>query len=349
MNKLNKRLNDDTIRTLTDYSGKIDFISNDYLSLSTYQFPTEKFEGSTGSRLISGNRKRIVDIEKELARSFDYADALCFNSGYDANLGVFSSIPQKGDVVLYDEHIHASVRDGIRLSWAESFSFNHNSVEDLTRHLVRCSGKPVYIAIEGIYSMHGDIPPLKEIVEVAEKHNAKIIIDEAHSAGILGENGKGLTDLFGVKVYLKLVTFGKAYGAHGACVLTDNETINYLINFSRPFIYSTALPMESYNRMLSVVLLDTSEQRSKLQYNLAVFREATHGMEIDSAPLSPIQIIRGPIEKLRKLSSNILENNIAVKPIFPPTVKSGEECIRLCIHAHNSNEEILLLSDLLLK
>lgn len=345
--KLSKRFADGSHRSLNDYSGQVDFISNDYLSLSSFKFPNDDYQGATGSRLISGNRKRIEEIESQLAEHFNFSNALCFNSGYDANIGIFSAIPQKGDLVLYDEHIHASVRDGIRLSLADSISFNHNSIQDLERLLIRYTDKTIYIAIEALYSMHGDIAPLREIDELAIKYKARIILDEAHSAGIIGPNGKGLTEEAGVQVYIKLVTFGKAFGGHGACVLSDSETVDYLKNFARSFIYTTALPHDSYERMLQTATYDSKVERDKLNENINLFRQLVNGLEMISSPISPIQIIRGEIDELGVLTRRLADCKIAVKLILPPTVKMGEECLRICLHSHNTEQEIRVLANLL--
>lgn len=347
--KLNKRIADGSHRSLNDYSGQLDFISNDYLSLSSFKFTYKDYRGATGSRLISGNRKRIEEIESKLAEHFNFSNALCLNSGYDANIGIFSSIPQKGDIVLYDEHIHASVRDGIRLSLADSNSFKHNSIQDLERLLIRYTEKTIYIALEAVYSMHGDIAPLHEIDALATKFKARIILDEAHSAGVIGPNGKGLTEEVDVQVYIKLVTFGKAYGGHGACVLSDSETIDYLKNFARSFIYTTALPQDSYERMLQAATYDSKVERDKLNDNINLFRQLVSGLEMMSAPISPIQIIRGEMDELSVLTRRLADCKIAVKLILPPTVKMGEECLRICLHSHNTEQEIRILANSLNK
>ncbi len=233
-NKLNKRIEEGTLRSLSSFEGAIDFFSNDYLGLSRVKFESEypTQNGSTGSRLISGTSKIALSTEEKLATFFGTESAIIYNSGYDANIGFFSCVPQRGDTVLYDEYIHASVRDGIRMSFAESISFKHNDIIDLERKLEKLTGT-IYVSIESLYSMDGDIAPLKQIAEICQNHNAYLVVDEAHAAGVFGENGKGLVHQEEIEkaVFARLVTFGKAYGSHGAVILGSKELIDYQINF----------------------------------------------------------------------------------------------------------------------
>ncbi len=191
--KLKKREEEGTMRSLFRLENKLDFYSNDYLGMSSLDIRSEAKGGSTGSRLISGNSKEAAECESFLADWFKTESALVFNSGYDANLGFFSSIPQKGDWVLYDEKIHASVRDGIRLSFANSFSFIHNDVTDLQKKIQKAEGA-VFVVVESLYSMDGDFAPLGEIAAIGKLTNAKLVVDEAHACGVFGEHGRGIVD-----------------------------------------------------------------------------------------------------------------------------------------------------------
>ncbi|MEY3199247.1 MAG: hypothetical protein RJA13_1205, partial [Bacteroidota bacterium] len=234
--KLTKRNEEGTMRSLSFSSASCDFFSNDYLGFSKIKSVeiASSENGGTGSRLISGNSNEAIQCEKSLARFFNSEAALVLNSGYVANLAFFSTLPQRGDTIIYDENIHASVRDGIRLSLANSFAFKHNSIEDLVRKLKQASGS-IYIAVESLYSMDGDFAPLAEIVAVSNENNAYLIVDEAHACGVFGESGRGIVDLLGLNefVFAKVVTFGKAYGAHGACVLGEKKMTDFLVNFAR--------------------------------------------------------------------------------------------------------------------
>jgi 8-amino-7-oxononanoate synthase len=305
-------------------------------------------KGSTGSRLISGNRVELEQAEQKLADFFGFESGLFFNSGYDANLGIFSSIPQKGDVVLYDEHIHASIRDGLRLSLASSYSFKHNDVAGLKRLIEKFNDNVVYVVVEGIYSMHGDIAPIGEIKRLLKGDDKYLIIDEAHSAGTLGDKGVGIVSN-DENVYLKLVTFGKAYGAHGSVVLTDEVTRQYLINFARSFIYTTALPPESLTATTKVVSDSSLDGfRRELADKIIYFRSKCPGLDLVSDGSSPIQIIRSEkVSDLITMAESMKQNKIAAKVMLPPTVAKGEECLRVCIHAFNTLEEVDKISSIL--
>src|SRR5690606_26004002 len=181
---------------------------------------------STGSRLLSGNFELYEKAENFLAEFHNSEAGLIFNSGYDANLGFFSSVPQKGDVVFYDEYIHASIRDGLQLSRAKSFKFRHNDIEDLQKGIIRFRESDrnnfadIYVVTESVFSMDGDIPDLENLSAFTDENNCFLVIDEAHSVGIFGVKGEGLVQHFGLeeKVFARIVTFGKAMGVHGAAI-----------------------------------------------------------------------------------------------------------------------------------
>ena len=350
--KLTKRNEEGTMRSLSFSSASCDFFSNDYLGFSKIKSVeiASSENGGTGSRLISGNSNEAIQCEKSLARFFNSEAALVLNSGYVANLAFFSTLPQRGDTIIYDENIHASVRDGIRLSLANSFAFKHNSIEDLVRKLKQASGS-IYIAVESLYSMDGDFAPLAEIVAVSNENNAYLIVDEAHACGVFGESGRGIVDLLGLNefVFAKVVTFGKAYGAHGACVLGEKKMTDFLVNFARPFIYTTAMPPKDYARIEQMVFWNgLEEQQQLLQQNCTFFRTELKTNKLISAADSPIQMLRiGDISKLKKMSVELANEKIAVKPIFSPTVKKGDESLRICIHSFNSFTEIQQLCNIL--
>lgn len=350
-NKINKRIEEGTFRSLSSFDGFVDFFSNDYLGLSRLKLEkSSEIEGSTGSRLISGTTKISLAAEQKLASFFEVESALIYNSGYDANVGFFSSVPQRGDTVVYDEFVHASVRDGIRMSYCNSISFKHNDVEDLSKKIEGTEGV-IYVAIESLYSMDGDFAPLKEISEICTDKSVYLIVDEAHAVGVFGENGKGLVDNMGISsaVFARLITFGKAYGSHGAAILGSQELKDFLINFSRSFIYTTALPPDSYLRITQVIDNELNNlNRKKLDFVIHYFRTQLTDFTFLSDELSPIQLlIIGDIEKTKYVAQLIQNQNIAVKPIFPPTVPIGREGIRICLHAFNTKEEIDTLSQTL--
>jgi len=328
------------LRSLLSFDGCIDFWSNDYLGLAKIPHAIE-LTGSTGSRLISGNSKAIEAIERQVATHFGSETALIFNSGYDANLGLFSSLPQKGDTIIYDEFIHASVRDGIRLSFANAFSFKHNDIPDLKKKLQKAQGT-VFVAVESLYSMDGDLAPLLEISQLCKETNALLIVDEAHSGGVFGKEGSGLCRELGIadSVFIRLFTFGKAYGAHGAAVCCSDEVREFLINFARSFIYTTALPEAMYGHILHQIEQSKPESlREQLQANIAQFSSKVQS--VLSSIHSPIQIIEfDDLETCKAKAQQLQEAGFAVKAILPPTVPSGSQRLRICIHAFNTLEEI---------
>jgi 8-amino-7-oxononanoate synthase len=352
IDKLKKRKSEGTLRSLSCFDGFVDFYSNDYLGLAKTSIEPRisNLSGATGSRLISGNSQEAEMCESRLAEFFNSEAALVYNSGYDANLGLFSAILQRGDTILYDECIHASIRDGIRLSFASAFSFEHNSLVDLRLKLERSKGT-VYIAVESLYSMNGDLAPLREIAEITSEYNAYLIVDEAHSGGVFGTSGRGLVEELKLEksVFARLITFGKAYGCHGAAIIGSQQLKDFLINFSRSFIYTTAMPPDAYRRIESNVTANSiNENQMLLAENIALFRRGLDRMAIFSDKRSPIQMIRvGSIEKTRSIADQLQKAKIAIKPIYAPTVKKGEESIRICIHANNSAAEIEYLCDLL--
>jgi 8-amino-7-oxononanoate synthase len=350
----------DNLRKLTVRNRDLaDFTSNDYLGLARNQQLASIIEaklktlspqltGATGSRLLSGNFEYTETVEQKLADIFKSESALIFNSGYNANLAVLSAIPQRNDLILYDEFVHASIKDGMRLSFATRFSFKHNDVSDLEVKLKRSTHRLKFIVIESVYSMSGDQSPLGDYVVLAEKYNATIILDEAHTTGVIGENGSGLANSLGLqnKIDVRIYTFGKAMGCHGACVSGSHSLIQYLINTARPFIYTTALPMHSIASIDCAFdfLGQNIELQSKLSSNIDFFLK-----EFKSPALiistSPIQCV--PIkgnEQIKSAAKFLHQNNLDVRAILSPTVPKGLERLRICVHAYNTKSEITHLA-----
>ncbi|MCW3077801.1 MAG: 8-amino-7-oxononanoate synthase [Bacteroidetes bacterium] len=344
------------LRKLNKRTPPIDFCSNDYLGFSREGFlseavrniePLRKSFGSTGSRLISGNSDLIEGAEKHIALFHHAPSALIFNSGYDANVGLFSCIPQKHDLVLYDELIHASIYDGIRLSHATHYKFRHNdmaSLQDLiTRH--KSSYNNIYIAVESVYSMDGDTAPLIEMVDLCRVHERTyMLVDEAHALGVFGKQGRGLCSALNIekKIFARIYTYGKAMGCHGATIVGSEALRNYLINFSRAFIYSTALPGHSIDAILCAYkLLIETNQQERLQENIAYFYTKASGIKKFIPSQSSIHsMIVGDNTRAEELEIILAKNHLHAKAIKSPTVKSGTERVRFCIHAYNTREEI---------
>lgn len=342
---LQKRIEKGNFRRLSLHADLADFYSNDYLSLANHPdlSLSVSVSGSSGSRLLSGNSPEAMQCESILASHFQAESALVFNSGYDANLGFFSSVPQRGDTILYDELIHASARDGIRLSLAHSFSFRHSDLDQLEARLKSAKGT-VFVAVESLYSMDGDLAPLLEIQVLCNKYGSLLVVDEAHSGGVFGDFGKGICHQLGIEnqVFARLITFGKAFGSHGAAVLGSDDLIQFLINFSRSFIYTTALPPAHYSHVISAIQFEgIPNLQAKLLQNIRFFRSHFENKLVISDTCSPIQIFKFPGNDACRTAAERLQSfGFHVKPILSPTVSEGNERLRICIHAHNTQEEI---------
>ncbi|MEN9686877.1 MAG: hypothetical protein RLZZ28_2663, partial [Bacteroidota bacterium] len=280
-NKLIERLTAGTLRQLRLNDSGVDFCSNDYLGIVKNKLlrvsDTHGHTGSTGSRLLSGNYPAVEALENELAFFHQTDAALLFNSGYDANLGLLSSVPQKGDTVLYDQLCHASIRDGIRLSFAYSHSFLHNDLNDLRKKIEQASGN-VFVVTESVFSMDGDFCPLKEMVELVQQKKIHLIVDEAHATGVIGKKGEGLVQDQQLQdfVFARTHTFGKACGCHGAVIVGSAQLKQYLLNFARSFVFTTALPEHSIN--IIKASYDTfpqmQEEREQLHQLISLFQQA---------------------------------------------------------------------------
>lgn len=357
--KLKIRKQNNALRQLPNATSLTDFASNDYLGWSqselifdeTHQLLLDrniKNNGATGSRLLSGNHQLYRETEDFIARFHQSESALIFNSGYDANVGFFSSVPQRGDLILYDELCHASIRDGIQLSKAKAYKFNHNDFEDLEQLIQRNPNTTLYIVTETVFSMDGDCPNLEELVSVSNKYNCYLVVDEAHALGVFGERGEGLVQMLGLQdeIFARIMTFGKGLGCHGAAIIGSLELKSYLVNFARSFIYTTGLSPHS----VAAILVGYEHLEKdlipilKLRENIVFFNQ--HKNMLSLKPLfvrskSAIQsaIIPGN-EKVKSIANQLHQKGFDVKAILSPTVPEGQERLRFCIHSYNSTEEI---------
>jgi 8-amino-7-oxononanoate synthase len=342
-NKLSEREKNNSLRKLSTTSELVDFCSNDYLGFAKQHHPNEYPMGATGSRLISGTSNLHIQTEQEIAKYHNTEAALIFNSGYDANLGFFSCVPQKEDTVIYDQLCHASIRDGIRLGLARSFAFKHNDLNHLKEKMSQASGQ-IFVVVESVYSMDGDFSPLEELSSLCKTYQAKLIVDEAHAFGVFGSKGQGLCQ----DAYARIYTFGKALGSHGATVVGSQLLIDYLINFSRPFIYTTALAPHSVKRISwAYQQITTAKERIQLQDNIAYFKSnCQHKRLIESS--SAIQcILIGGNDNTKKIAQHLATHHFDVRAILHPTVEQGKERLRICLHAFNTKREILELCQLI--
>jgi 8-amino-7-oxononanoate synthase len=345
--KLSERDGLQALRKLKLANNLVDFTSNDYLGLGrTLHETTFPSKASGGSRLLSGNSQEAEELECWLASSFNEEAALVFNSGYTANLGFFSSVPQKNDVVFYDELIHASVRDGLRLSQAKSFAFRHNSIESLCEKAARQHGR-IFVVVESVYSMDGDSAPLEELNSICVQNGWLLVVDEAHALGVYGPNGKGFVASLqnSSGVFARILTFGKAAGFHGAAILGPSPLIQYLINFCRPFIYSTALPAADYQIIQHQLkrMLNAQYEREQVHSRIALWKSMCG--ELIESQNGPIQRVSAASNAhADSLATQIQQRGFDVRAIKHPTVAEGSERLRIILHAFNTEEEIILLN-----
>ena len=364
--KLAERRENAAFRELRLPEGKVDFCSNDYLGVVRDGLlegePEALAHGSSGSRLLAGNYSFIEDAERQLAAYHAAPAALIYNSGYDANLGLLSCVPQRGDIVLYDSLSHASIRDGMRLSFAQAQSFAHNDCADLERRMTTWLQRSadtgdlrstMFVVTESVFSMDGDMAPLEAMAALCRQYGAQLIVDEAHATGVIGDRGEGLVQVLGLEeaCFARVHTFGKAVGCHGAAVLGSTVLRDYLINFSRSFIYTTALPPASVGAIARAYALlpALAPRRAHLRQLIEGWRAAEIGYErLDSR--TPIQVVIVPgNDAVRALAQRLQGSGLDVRPILYPTVPKGSERLRIVLHAFNTGEEVRVLAGLLKK
>jgi 8-amino-7-oxononanoate synthase len=379
--KIESREQNNSLRKLAFSNHLIDFASNDYIGFAksetifneTHSYLIDKNviqNGATGSRLLSGNHIVYQDAENYIAKFHQSESALLFNSGYDANVGFFSAVPQRNDVILFDELAHASIRDGIQLSNAKSYKFQHNDLEDLERIILKLSTSnqqplTIFVVTESVFSMDGDTPNLEELVTLSNKYNCYLVVDEAHALGVFGDpeisGGEGLVQMLGLQdeVFARLMTFGKGLGCHGAAILGSQKLIDYLVNFARSFIYTTGLSPHSIATILIAYqhLKNEKVAVQKLRENIIHFNQEKNQLGLNPLFVRSKSAIQSAIipgnQKVKNSASLLQEKGFDVKAILSPTVPEGQERLRFCLHSYNSKEEISevlqLLTTLLFK
>lgn len=392
--KLESRASSKALRKLSIVpADAVDFSSNDFLSLATsptlhnlflhelHHGPASTNLGSGGSRLLDGNSVYAEKLEHDIANFHNADAALLCNSGFDANVGLFSALPQPGDVIVYDAYIHASVHDGMRLSRAErTIAFDHNSISSLRKVLVSCLNDPavasgrmnVFVAVEAVYSMDGDMAPLVSIVNLLKTlfphRNAHLIVDEAHSTGIFGSKGSGLVCELGLEqdVLVRLCTFGKALACNGAVLLCQQLVKEYLVNYARPLIYTTFLSYPALAAIRASYTFLQSGTRDALADNVKNLGAHLQSrledlqckfmsqVQISSrrAAISSQNLLRVPRRTSTSpifyvlssdpeaLAAHCQAKGYTVRGIVAPTVPRGGERVRICLHAGNTIAQI---------
>jgi len=362
-----------TLQTQPD-AGLVDVSSNDYLSLARLPSIRQAVAaaladvriGSGGSRLLDGDSPLHAHAEARLAAYFGAPAALLFNSGYDANVSLLTTLPQPGDVVVHDALVHASMHDGLRASRARAVrSFRHNDAADLEHVLrgvleelgatddARAGRCNVFLALESVYSMDGTVCSLRALAEVLARHAPRgarhILVDEAHGVGVYGRGGRGVCDALQLADVpsVRLVTFGKAWGCAGAVVLCPPVWREYLLNYARPLIYSTALaPMQ----VAAVLCVLDALERGDVDVRIETLHARTRqlyealGRPYVCDPLPPAPIVPVYTAQPLVLAARVQRAGFLVRAVRYPTVPRGEERVRLCVHAHNTREEMAQLA-----
>ncbi|NHM00607.1 aminotransferase class I/II-fold pyridoxal phosphate-dependent enzyme [Flavobacterium difficile] len=361
--KLLLREEANALRVLPISKNNIDFSSNDYLGFAknedifdaTHQYLVDhniKINGATGSRLISGNHDLYAVAENYISEFHHSEAALIFNSGYDANVGFFSAVPQRNDIILYDELCHASIRDGIQMSHAKSYKFHHNDYEDLERLLQKLtlanSHPPtIYIVTESVFSMDGDAPNMETLVSVSDKFKGLLVVDEAHALGVFGDKGEGLVQSHQLqnKIFARIMTYGKGLGCHGAAILGSASLKAYLVNFARSFIYTTGLsPHAVATILIAYQNLNSSAELQKLKDVISIFNQQKQLLGLKSMFVYSKSAIHSAIipgnNKVKQIAAQLQEKGFEVKAILSPTVPEGQERLRFCLHSFNSEKEM---------
>lgn len=341
----------------------LSFCSNDYLGLansaelkhSLAQAAHSFGVGSGASHLVCGHLTVHAELETALATWLGYERVLLFSTGYMANLAVISALGSKQRPVLMDKLNHASLIDGARLSEAPLKRYLHNDVSSAQKHILR-SEQAGILATDGVFSMDGDIAPLKALATLSQQHDWLMMVDDAHGLGCLGEQGRGSLALAGLDathVPLLMGTFGKAFGVAGAFVACSNDLADYLTQFARPYIYTTAMSPAIAATVLRSLTLIRSEQgdikRAQLASNIALLRERAQHWPFALMPSqSPIQpILVGASDTALALSEALADAGILCKAIRPPTVPPNTARLRITLSADHSHDDVIRLCDTL--
>jgi 8-amino-7-oxononanoate synthase len=340
-------------RVLLDGRSVLLLCSNNYLGLADHPQVREAAAeaamrwgaGAGASRLISGNMRLHPRLEERLAEFKGYEAALLFGSGYLANIGAISALAQRGEVVFSDELNHASIIDGCRLAQAETFVYRHGDAEHLAWGLREAEGRGSLIVTDGVFSMDGDIASLEELARLARHHDCRLMVDEAHATGALGPGGRGSVAAAGLSGEVDVVmgTLGKALGSYGAYVCASRETVDYLLNTARSFVFSTALPPSAIAAATAALELLTSNPTwvDRLQENSAALREALRGegFAVGSSTTQIVPVEVGDAERTMGFCERLLEQGIFAQGIRPPTVPEGSSRLRFTVMSvHRAGE-----------
>ena len=302
--------------------------------------------GSGASRLISGNMEPHRQLERRLASFKGYGSSLLFGSGYLANTGAIAALAGRGEVVFSDELNHASIVDGCRLSHAETFVYRHGDVEHLAWGLGQAGERASLIVTDGVFSMDGDVASLPQLLELARRHGARLMVDEAHATGAVGPGGRGSVSAAGLSGEVDVVvgTLGKALGSYGAYACADPETIELLVNTARPFIFSTAPPPSAADAALAALAILEAEPElvERLQANAGTLRTAlaAEGLDVGASATQVVPVEVGEAEATMALCEGALRRGVFAQGIRPPTVPEESCRLRFTVMATHRPEEL---------
>ena len=339
--------------TVVDGQPALMLCSNNYLGLANHPQVREAAAeaamrwgaGAGASRLVSGTMTIHGRLEERLAQFEGQQQALLFGSGYLANTGVIAAMADKGGIICSDALNHASLIDGCRLSGAETFVYDHADTEHLEWGLSRARGRQALIVTDSVFSMDGDVAPLAQIVQVAQRHGARLVVDEAHATGVVGPGGRGAVAAAGLEREVDVVigTLGKSFGSYGAYAACNSEIAEWLLNRARTVIYSTAPPPPALAAALAALNILEQEPRrvDRLTANSRVLRSALrqHGFDIEEAPSAIIPLVIGDADTAVALCEELLKRGVFAQAIRPPTVPDGTSRLRLAVMAtHRASE-----------
>ncbi len=348
------------VQVVVDATAYRSFISNDYLGLASHPALKKALgdaaehygTGSGASHLLGGHSRAHQQLEEELAAFTGRDRALLFSTGYMANLGVLTALLHKGDCVLQDKLNHASLLDGGLASGADFRRYLHADIGSLQKHLDRCGERKTLVATDGVFSMDGDIAPLPAIAALCHRHDALLLVDDAHGVGVLGKNGAGSCEHFGLTqgdVPVLMGTLGKALGSFGAFVAGPQDMIEMLIQFARPYIYTTALPPAQAAVTSAALRLLQAEswRREQLQHNIAFFRAqaAERGLALMESNTAIQPLLVGASARVLALDARLRESGFLVGAVRPPTVAEGAARLRITLSAAHSEADMLALLD----
>jgi 8-amino-7-oxononanoate synthase len=345
--RLQERKEQHFLRQLQLPEDKIDFCSNDYLGVIRNRLlrnrPTGLHTGTGGTRMLSGNYRLIEEVEEKIAAFHNAEAAVIFSSGYDANIGVLASVPQKGDTLFFDAGCHPSVKDGAKISAAKASTFVHNDLKDLKSQLQEAKGN-IFVFTEAVFDTDGSIAPLEELANLCNEFHVHLIVNESHSVGLYGDKGEGLVHDLGLEevVFARIHGFGNACGCHGAVVMGSGQLKEYLLNFCNQLMYSTTLSeqtvatiWESYK-----ILPQLWQERAHMGTIISTFQDADLPFKkMDSS--TPIQHLLIPgIKEVKYIAEQIKNAGYDVRPVFFPVVPKGEERLRIVLHSFNTRGEV---------